>query len=194
MALAKSFSSDAGFSLAEVAVATGILAAVSLGVAQMFALSTGKNLQARQQVSTTTLATQKMEQLRGLTFSYDSGGSGLPVTDTTTNLTKCTSDTSGVGLNPSPSDALEKNESGYVDFLDGQGNCVSTTGTTTPAGAIYTRRWSIVPLPTNPNNALVLTVLVTPSAREDHRGASSYGRTRFPEDSMLITVLSRKAP
>src|SRR4051794_24827871 len=90
MSWAKSNSSEAGFSLAEVAIATGILAAVSLGVAQMFALSTGKNLQARQQVSTTTMATQKMEQLRALTFSYDPAGTGLPVTDTSTNLTKCT--------------------------------------------------------------------------------------------------------
>ena len=58
MRWAKSCSSESGFSLAEVTVATGILAAVSLGVAPMFALSTSKNLAARHQVSTTTMAMQ----------------------------------------------------------------------------------------------------------------------------------------
>lgn len=190
--MAKFSSSESGFSLAEVAIATGILATVSLGVAQMFALSTAKNLAARQQVSTTALATQKMEQLRGLTFAYDATGLGLPVTDTTTDLSKCSPDTTGQGLNPSPSDALTANKAGFVDYLDGQGNCVGT-GTTPPAGAVYTRRWSIVPLPTNPNNTLILTVLVTPTAKEAARGTSGV-RTRFPEDSMLITARTRKAP
>src|SRR4051812_18278585 len=120
-----------------------MLTVVSLGVAQMFALSTEKNLAAKHQVSTTTMATQKMEQLRGLTFSYDASGLGLPVTDTTTNLTLCAPDTSGGGLNPSPSGTLTTNTRGFVDFLDARGACVNATGATTaPAGAVYTRRWS----------------------------------------------------
>src|SRR5436190_19673225 len=115
-ASARSCSSERGFTLAEVAVATGMLAVVSLGVAQMFALATEKNLASKHQVSTTTMATQKMEQLRGLTFAYDSTGLGLPVTDTTTNLTLCTPDNTGHGLDPSPADALETNTSGFVDY------------------------------------------------------------------------------
>jgi len=198
--LAKSYSSERGFSIAEVAVATGILATVALGVAQMFALSTEKNLAAKHQVSTTTMATQKMEQLRGLTFSYDAGGLGLPVTDTTTNLTLCTPDATGHGLDPSPTvpsvnASLEANTLGFVDFLDGRGNCVSAAGgTTAPAGAVYTRRWAIQPLPTNPNNSLVLTVLVTPTAKERRRVSTADGRTRMVEDSMLVSVRTRKAP
>jgi prepilin-type N-terminal cleavage/methylation domain-containing protein len=207
--LAKSYNSERGFSLAEVAVATGILAVVSLGVAQMFALSTEKNLAAKHQVSTTTMATQKMEQLRGLTFSYDASGLGLPVTDTTTNLTLCAPDTSGHGLDPSPTTyedpsthatrtstnlSIEQNISGFVDFVDGRGNCVSNGGTTPPATAVYTRRWAIQPLPTNPNNALVLSVMVTPTAKERTRAITSDGRTRLVEDAMLVTIRSRKAP
>ena len=194
--MAKSFSSERGFSLAEVAVATGMLAVVSLGVAQMFALSTEKNLAAKHQVSTTTMATQKMEQLRGLTFSYDASGLGLPVTDTTTNLTVCTPDTTGLGLNPSPSGSLDTNTTGFVDFLDARGNCVSANGgTTVPAGSVYTRRWAIQPLPTNPNNTLVLTVVVTPTVKELRRQAAASGsRTRLIEDAMLVTVRTRKAP
>ena len=173
-----------------------MLAVVSLGVAQMFALSTEKNLAAKHQVSTTTMATQKMEQLRGLTFSYDASGLGLPVTDTTTNLTLCTPDATGLGLNPSPSGSLDSNTTGFVDFLDARGNCVSASGgTTVPSGAVYTRRWAIQPLPTNPNNTLVLTVLVTPTAKEAVRSAAVSGtRTRLVEDAMLVTVRTRKAP
>ena len=171
-----------------------MLAVVSLGVAKMFALSTEKNLAAKHQVSTTTMATQKMEQLRGLTFSYDASGLGLPVTDTTTNLTLCTPDATGRGLNPSPSGVLDTNTSGFVDFLDARGNCVDAAGATTPPnGAIYTRRWAIQPLPTNPNNTLILTVLVTTTAKEALRGGGA--RTaRLVEDAMLTTVRTRKAP
>ena len=194
MLQAKSSSSERGFSLVEVAVAIGILAAVSLGVAQMFALSTSKNFTSRSQISTTTMATQKMEQLRALTFAYDASGLGLPVTDTTTNLTKATPDTTGTGLNPSASNCLEVSCSGFVDYLDAQGNYVGT-GTTAPDGAVYTRRWCITPLPTNPNNTLILQVLVTPTYKEQRRAAAeSSGRTRLVEDAMLISVLTRKAP
>jgi hypothetical protein len=170
-----------------------MLAVVSLSVAQMFALATEKNLTAKQQVSTTTMATQKMEQLRGLTFAYDASGLGLPVTDTTTNLTLCTPDATGQGLNPSPSDSLEENRAGFVDYLDGRGSCIGT-GTTPPAGAVFTRRWSIKPLPTNPNNTLVLTVLVTTSGREEQRVRTGSPRTRHVEDAMLVSVRTRKAP
>ena len=58
--MARSCSSERGFTLAEVAVATGMLALVSLSVAQMFALATERNLTAKQQVSTTAMATQKI--------------------------------------------------------------------------------------------------------------------------------------
>jgi type II secretory pathway pseudopilin PulG len=191
--LARFCSSERGFTLAEVAVATGMLMIVSLSVAQMFALATEKNLTAKQQVSTTTMATQKMEQLRGLTFAYDASGLGLPVTDTTTNLTHCTPDATGQGLNPAPSDALQENRDGFVDYLDARGNCIGT-GTTPPAGAVFTRRWSIQPLPTNPNNTIILTVLVTPSAKEERRVRTANPRTRQVEDAMLVTVRTRKAP
>lgn len=186
--------SERGFSLAEVAVATGMLAMVSLGVAQMFGLATAKNLAAKHQVSTTTMAMQKMEQLRSLTFSYDSSGLGLPVTDTTTNLTLCTPDGTGNGLNPSPTGALDTNTIGFVDFLDSRGNCMAGTGdgTVAPSGGIYTRRWAIQPLPMNPNNTIVLSVLVTTTAKESLRGSGT--RTRLIEDALLTTVRTRKAP
>jgi hypothetical protein len=65
----------------------------------------------------------------------------------------------GVGLQASPDYSLFTSVSGYVDYLDAYGSWVGT-GATPPANAIYVRRWSIDPLPTNPNNTLVFQVLV----------------------------------
>jgi hypothetical protein len=170
----------------------GILTTVSLGVAQLFAVSTRANLTAKGQTSTTVLAEQKMEQLRGLTWGYDSNGQGLPVSDTSTNLAVFPVTASGSGLNPSPSDTLDQNRAGYVDFLNAHGAYVGT-GTAVPAGASYIRRWSIEPLPTNPNNTLVLQVLVTPVTNEATRVAGPATRRRMPGDALLITVKTRKA-
>lgn len=189
---AKYNSNSRGFSLVEVLVAMGLLTVVSLGVAQVLALSTRANLIARGATSTTSMAQQKLEALRSLTWGFDLQGQGLPLSDTTTNLTVTPPAHNGSGLNPSPSDSLEQNTTGFVDFLDGNGAWVGT-GSTPPRTAVYIRRWSIVPLPTNPNNTLVVTVLVTPVASEMARTTSAFSRTRLAGDAMLITVRTRKA-
>ena len=170
----------------------GLLMVVSLGVAQLFAASTKVNLIARGQTSTTVLAEQKLEQIRSLTWGFDKDGIGLPVSDTTTNLAVTPSTQDGAGLNASPEDSLERNTAGFVDFLDAQGSWVGT-GATPPSNAVYIRRWLIQPLPSNPNNTLVIEVLVTPIANEHARVASPSTRTRMPGDALLITVKTRKA-
>jgi prepilin-type N-terminal cleavage/methylation domain-containing protein len=185
-------SNSHGFSLIEVLVSMGLLTAVSLGVAQLFALSTRANVIAKGATSTTAMAEQKLEQLRGLTWGFDLAGQGLPLSDTTTNLTVTPPTHDGSGLNPSPSDSLEQNTAGFVDFLDGGGTWVGT-GSTPPATAVYIRRWSIQPLPTNPNNTLVIQVLVTPVTSEQARVASQFTRTRMAGDALLVTVRTRKA-
>lgn len=185
-------SSSRGFSLVEVLVAMGLLTAVSLGVAQLFALSTRANVIAKGQTSTTAMAEQKLEQLRGLTWGFDLQGQGLPLSDTTTNLTVMPPTHDGSGLNPSPSDSLEQNTDGFVDFVDGSGSWVGT-GTTPPPTAVYIRRWSIQPLPTNPNNTLIIQVLVTPVTNEQARVESAFTRTRMAGDALLVTVRTRKA-
>src|SRR5687768_11233015 len=103
MAQAK-FNSSNGFSLTEVVIAMGLLTTVSLGVAQLFAVSTKANQVARGQTSTTAMAEQKMEQLRALTWGFDPAGQGLPVSDTSTNLSVAPPASNGSGLNPSPVD------------------------------------------------------------------------------------------
>ena len=186
------YSSSSGFSLVEVLISMAILTAVSLGVAQLFAVSTRANLVARGQTSTTALAEQKLEQLRALTWGFDVEGQGLPVSDTTTDLSVDPPAATGGGLNPSPVDSLEANTPGYVDFLDANGAYVGS-GLTPPGTAAFIRRWSIRPLPTNPNNTLVLQVLVTPVANEGSRIAGPGARQRMPGDALLVSVKTRKS-
>src|SRR5262245_17563489 len=185
-------SNSRGFSLVEVLVAMGLLTVVSMSVAQLFALTTRANVIAKGATSTTSMAEQKLEQLRSLTWRFDLSGQGLPVSDTTTNLTVTPPTHDGSGLNPSPADSLEQNTAGFVDFLDGGGQWVGT-GDKPPASAVYIRRWSITPLPTNPNNTLVIQVLVTPVVSEMARVKSQFTRTRMAGDSLLVTVRTRKA-
>lgn len=170
----------------------GLLTAVSLGVAQLFAASTRANLSARTLTSTTAMAEQKMEQIRSLTWGFDMTGQGLPVSDASTNLSVYPFTPDGSGLNPSPAQALEQNTAGFFDYLDRDGAWVGT-GDTPPGNAAYVRRWSITPLPTNPNNTLVIQVLVTPLANEQARVTSAFTRTRMVGDSLLVSVKTRKA-
>ena len=170
----------------------GLLTVVSLGVAQLFALSTRTNYAARTQTTTTALAEQKMEQLRSLTWGFDADGLGLPVSDTTTNLAVWPPTHTGSGLNPSPADALDRNTTGFVDFLDASGRWVGT-GSNPPPGTTFIRRWSIQPLPTNPNNTLIVQVMVTHLSTEATRANSTEPRRRLPGDSWLVTVRTRKA-
>jgi prepilin-type N-terminal cleavage/methylation domain-containing protein len=190
MALAKSNSSNnAGFSLLEVLVATAILATALVSLAQLFALSTRSNIGSRNTTYAAVLAQQKLEELRSLAWGFDQ--IGLPISDITTDTTVTPEQPiGGTGLSPSPDSALQGNTVGYVDYIDSYGNKMGT-GTAPPQNAIYTRRWSISPLPTNPNNTLVIQVLVT---RLNDRGAADQGAVkRLPEEARMITVKTRKA-
>jgi len=151
-------SGEGGFSLVEVLVAAVILMTGLIAVAQMFVTSTNQNMDARRVTTTAVLAQQKIEQLRALAWGFDEFG--LPVSDFSSNIAVTPPTPSGgVGLQASPDYSLFTSAPGYVDYLDAYGNWVGT-GTTPPANALYVRRWSIDPLPTNPNNTLVFQVLV----------------------------------
>ena len=183
--------SSAGFSLLEAVIATGILAGALAALAQMFALSVASNASSRSSSYATVLAEQKMEQLRGLTWAFDT--QGLPLTDSTTNIAEAVeTPTGGTGLSPSPRGTLTSNVAGYVDYVDRFGNMLGG-GDTMPAGAVYVRRWSVEPLPASPGNTLVLQVLVTPHA--DRGSADADGETRrLPGEARLVSVKTRKAP
>jgi prepilin-type N-terminal cleavage/methylation domain-containing protein len=181
---------DAGFTLIEVFIAMMLLTVMALGVAQLFGLAIRSTQAARYQTSTTILASQKLEQLRALTWGFDATGIGLPVSDTTSDLTAEPVGNGGQGLNPSPGNTLNANTPGYVDYLNARGQWVGT-GPTPPNTALYIRRWSITPLPTNPNNTLILQVLVTTVHRE--RQAPGGTRQRLADDALVTTIKTRKA-
>ena len=189
--MAKSrFSNDAGFSLIETVVATSLLATALVTVAQLFAMATSSNLSARDTSFATMLAEQKMEQLRSLTWGFDAVG--LPVSDLTTNTAVDPEEpTTGKGLSPSPADALKANTAGYFDFVDRWGNVVSDNPQGAAQAPMYFRRWSIEPLPTNPNNTLIIQVVV---GRIRDRGLADQSTTRRARDeARLMTVKTRKA-
>lgn len=191
MALAKyNFNSkESGFSLAETLVATLLLAMALTSLAELFAVSVKNNAVARNGTFTSVLAAQKMEQLRALTWGFDI--LSLPISDTSTDTAVSPqAPAGGKGLSPSPSNTLRANTDGYVDYVDGQG-VILGGGTVIPANTAYIRRWLIEPLPTNPNNTLIIQVLVT---RNRDRGIGDAGSVaRAPEEARLITVKTRKA-
>lgn len=182
-------SGEAGMTLVEVLVATVIFITGVLTMAQLFMASTMTNRAARNDTFATVLAEQKVEQLRSLAWGFDM--QGLPVSD-------FTSDTSvepmvmggGTGLQPSPASALQTNTNGYVDHVSATGQIVGND-VQPPAAAVYTRRWSIEPLPTNPNNTLIIQVLVTPNRVRAQADGGSVGR--LPGEARMITVKTRKA-
>lgn len=191
MALAESRSANVGtrgFTLVEVMVAVVLLMIVALGAAQLFAIATTANFRAKSQTSTTILAIQKMEQLRGLTWGFDADG--LPMSDTTTDLTRPGPTGGGNGLNPSPADSLTRNAPGYFDFLDIHGAWIDPSDGDSLDRMVYTRRWSIQPLPTNPNNTLVFQVRVIP--RLEVGGADATG-ARALQEAGYFSLKTRKS-
>jgi type II secretory pathway pseudopilin PulG len=191
MALAKSnlSSRESGFSLVEVMIATGLMATAVVSLAQLFAFSTQTNISSRSTTYASVLAEQKLEELRALSWGYDT--QALPLSDTSTN-TAVTPETptGGKGLSPSATTSLAQNTTGFVDYVDSFGNKLGT-GENPPDNTAYIRRWSITPLPTNPNNTLIIQVLVT---RHRTRGLAEQGNVnRLPDEARMITVRTRKA-
>jgi hypothetical protein len=56
---------------------------------------------------------------------------------------------------------------------------------------MYLRRWSVEPLPTNPNNTIIIQVLVS---RIRDRGAADNGRVaRLAEEARVMSIKTRKS-
>ena len=184
-----SWTTERGFSLLEVLMATTILTVGLAALAQLFAISTRANFSAKATTTASILAQQKMEQLRGLTWGFDT--LGLPISDYSSDTTVIPeAPTGGKGLSPSPLESLKTNQDGYCDFLDRYGYSLGG-GTTPPGGTVYIRRWSVEPVPTNPNNTLVLQVLVT--LLRDRGSDSSTNTRRLPDEARIASVKTRKA-
>ena len=188
--MARSPSTESGFSLIETSVAIGLLTAVAISVAQLFAVTSLANVGAQGSTSTAVLAGQKMEQLRGLTWGLERGDTfARRVSDTTTNLATDPPRRDGRGLRASPATALDQNVPGYVDYLDVDGRWIGT-GATPPTGTAFVRRWSIQPLASNPENTIILQVRVVPVNRE-LRSDDRSRRVRLSDETRLVSVKTR---
>ena len=173
--------SEGGFSLLETLVATSLLVVGVGALVQLVAISTRANDRARAITTAALLAESKTEQLRALTWGFDPAG--LPVSDTSTDTrTVPESPEGGTGLRSSPPGALTTNTAGYCDFLDGSGRSLPSAGTRAPDGARFVRRWSISALPSDPDNAIVIQVIVTPSVAR-----------RAGESSRVVAVRTRRS-
>jgi len=180
--------SDHGFTLIEVLVATLILSSGAIAAAGLFVTAAASTRTAKVETQSTLFAAAKMEQLHALAWGYDI--SGGPVTDTSTDLSVEPPSSGGTGLRASPIDSLDRNCSGFVDYLDAGGRWVGT-GSAPPAQAVYLRRWSIQPLAQFPNDGLVLEVLVTSVARDRSRITAANARRGL--EGALVAVRMRHA-
>jgi len=167
---------DGGFSLIEVLIATLVLATGALGMAGLMTISAISTRDARVTTAESILAMDKLEQLGSLAWDFDQAGAR--VSDTTTDVGALSPTTGGLGLTSSPSDALDRNEPGYVDFLDDRGRWVGA-GAAPPPTAAFVRRWQMTPMTTAPDT-LVVQVLV-----------SRAGRPRSVHDALVTTFRSR---
>jgi hypothetical protein len=179
--------SSRGFALAEVAVALFLSVTAAVGVVRLLDVSARTNHEARLRTTATVLAVQKIEQLRSLAWAR--GPSGEAITDRRTNLSVDPPTDDGPGLGAAPDAALDLNLPPYVDYLDSSGAWLGT-GPTPSVGAAYVRRWSISPLPSRPDETLVLVVVVVPLEREVRRAPGSRGR--LADEARMVVVKSRK--
>jgi hypothetical protein len=180
-----------GFTLVETLLSLSLLTMGVVAVGSVMALGARGSQSGAATGLAAVLATQKLEQLRALTWGFDAAG--IAVSDLTTNVAVSPEQpTGGRGLSSSPADAMERNVEGYCDFLDGRG--VVLTGGILPAGTVYVRRWSIRPLDAM-GSGVLLQVLVT---RWRYRGtadtdASDRAGRRLPDEARVVAVRTRKA-
>jgi type II secretory pathway pseudopilin PulG len=184
---------DVGFSLIEVLVVAALLVVVAVGVAEIGGRTLRANAATRSRTAATLAAVQKMEQLRSLTLSAAADattGALVRVTDLTADLSAEPAGAAGPGLSSSPAGTLDDNVPPYVDYLDATGTWVGG-GVTPPPSAVYIRRWAVTPLPDDPEDSVVLQVVVL-AVRDAIRPPA--GRATVPGgDVRLVSVKTRRA-
>jgi prepilin-type N-terminal cleavage/methylation domain-containing protein len=122
-----------GFTLVETVTAISIIAVALTSLAQLFVIASQANADARRAAFTSILATQKIEELRS----------------------------HGPDLVQQGDASLSSDISGSCDFLDEYGRSLGT-GVSPFPGTVYLRRWSVEPIPSDPDT-FVVQVAVFPS-------------------------------
>ena len=180
-----------GFTLIEVLIATALLVAMCIGVAQLLAIGSVSGRASRFGTATALLAAARVEQIRSLHWTYEPGAGAavIPRSDLSANLSVEVPTDGGPGLAPSPAGTLAANVPPYVDYLDFQGRWVGN-GVSPPPEAVYIRRWAVTPLPADPSRTLIVSVLVTTVAEDRARGGP-WG-ARAGAETLLVVLNTRK--
>ena len=174
-----------GFALLEVVIASGVIAVIAAGSSVLVSMAIHASRQSRARTIATALATAKLEQLRSLSWTHvttTGPAISMSVSDVTTDLSNDPATDDGNGLLASPPGTLNSSIDGYVDYLDGAGRWVGRGGSV-PATAVYIRRWAVRPLASNPDDLMVLEVVV------GTRGPSG---TILSDAVRLVTIEARK--
>lgn len=163
--LAEGRRSDAGSILVETMVAMSLLLVVMAGVVSMDGIAMNFTENYGHLASRTAeYAQDKMEQL--VVLSYGDATSDTRVFPSAPS--------GGTGLADGGSANTAAPAAGYVDYLDGNGNLLASTGTTAPTGWYFKRVWQVSPASTNLKQ---ITVTVTV--------ALAFGRLQPPSSTMV---------
>jgi prepilin-type N-terminal cleavage/methylation domain-containing protein len=149
-----------GFTFVEVVVALAVLVTALAGVGSL--LLQGGRLAAHDRRAPVAMAAAaaKLEQLRGLLWTFDDLGVAR---------SDLSSDTSaappvpmgGSGLDASPGGTLEADVAGWVDYIDDRGKPLGA-GSAGRLSAAFARRWAVIPMDATPD-VLELHVCVVPA-------------------------------
>jgi hypothetical protein len=148
--------SEAGTSLIEVSIALAILLAASVGIMALASTSmiTTEN-QGHLMARASEYSQDKMEQLISLAYTdCQNGPPGPPSCSDTATFP--TSNSGGTGLAVGGSSNPSAPATGYVDYLDVNGNPLAI-GASAPSNWFYIRVWRI----TNPSGAPVYGTITT---------------------------------
>ena len=148
---------ECGSALIEALIAIAAVVAVISGVAFLLVHSTRAVSLAGTESMAAAIAQQKLEQLMALEWRFDP--SGARRTDRTTDLSVDPSGNAGTGLLPSPGGSLDRDVAGFVDVVGADGRARPRSADP-PPGNLLLRRWSIAAYPGDPEDTIVLTVLV----------------------------------
>lgn len=181
--------SDFGFTLAEVLMALALTVTLATGIATLFAVAVKTSTLARHETTMTMMAVQKMEQLRALTWGFDSAGAGGLYSDTTTDLSVEPHGSGGGGLQNSPPGSLDRDVAGYVDYLDSAGRWIAG-GSTAPPAAAYVRRWQI--RAAGIADTLIIDVIVTTAAHARALGAGGVARRPVWPMAAVTAIKTRR--
>jgi prepilin-type N-terminal cleavage/methylation domain-containing protein len=154
-----------GFTLVEVVAAVSLLTVVGLSVSTALIGGRAAAVHGRERTIGGIAAQSRLAVLTSLAFytSTDASGAAVVVTDVTTDLSVDPLATGGLGLQPSPPDALWRDSAGYVDYLDVTGRDLGVDAAAV-ARAAYVRRWAIARYGAGPGEVALFTVLVAPLA------------------------------